>query len=382
MPRRQRPAPDELSRIFRAPGWLRDLGFMSWLLVGAMALLVGAILLLSLTKAIVMPLITATIIASVLGPLVGVLERRHVARGLGSALVLLLVVVLGAAVGFLVLRGIVSQADNLTSQLQRGADKVAGWLHDLGVSRDSADSAKDGAESSISGAFKFLLKGAGHGLDKLASLAVFLAFTLLSLVFLLKDGPAIRRWVEGHAGLPVGIAHTITRRTMSSLRGYFGGVTVIAVFNGVLIGLGALALSVPMAGSIAVVNFAGAYIPYVGAWTAGAFTVLVALGAKGPEVAAAMAVIALVANGPLQQVVQPIALGAVLGIHPLAVLIVTIAAGSLFGMVGLVLAAPLTAAVVRISADIARARAPGDGAATDAAPPPSVTLSAPPAPSP
>jgi predicted PurR-regulated permease PerM len=373
MPDSKRNGADDLARIFRAPGWLRDLGFMAWLLVGAAALIVGTILLLTLTEAIVLPLITATIIASVLGPVVSLLKRHRVPRGLGAALVLLLVVVLGGVVGFLVLRGIVSVGDSLSSQLQHGADKVSAWLHDLGVSRDSADQAKDGAESSISSAFKFLLKGAGHGLDRLASLAVFLAFTLLSLVFLLKDGPQIRRWVEAHSGLPLPVAHTITRRTLSSLRGYFGGVTAIAVFNGLLIGLGALALGVPLAGSIAVVNFAGAYIPYLGAWTAGAFTVLIALGAKGPEIALAMALIALLANGPLQQLVQPIALGAVLGIHPLAVLIVTIGAGSLFGMVGLVLAAPVTAAIVRISADLAEARAPADGAATATAPP-SVTL--------
>jgi len=37
-------------------------------------------------------------------------------------------------------------------------------------------------------------------------------------------------------------------------------------------------------------------------------------------------------------------------------LIVTIAGGSMFGTIGLILAAPLTAAAVRISADLARAR--------------------------
>jgi len=52
---------------------------------------------------------------------------------------------------------------------------------------------------------------------------------------------------------------------------------------------------------------------------------------------------------------------------------VTIGAGSLFGMVGLLLDAPVTAAIERISADLAQARAAGDGAATATAPP-SVTL--------
>jgi predicted PurR-regulated permease PerM len=71
-------------------------------------------------------------------------------------------------------------------------------------------------------------------------------------------------------------------------------------------------------------------------------------------------VIVLLGNGLLQQLVQPIAFGAALGLHPLAVLIVTIAGGALFGTVGLVLAGPVTSAVVKISADIAQARASSD----------------------
>ena len=111
------------------------------------------------------------------------------------------------------------------------------------------------------------------------------------------------------------------------------------------------------AGTIAAVTFLGGFIPYLGAWAAGAFAVLIALGSSGPETAGALAVIVLLANGALQQMVQPVAYGATLGIHPLAVLIVTIAGGSMFGAIGLILAAPLTAAAVHISADLARARA-------------------------
>ena len=108
----------------------------------------------------------------------------------------------------------------------------------------------------------------------------------------------------------------------------------------------------PLVGTIAAVTFIGAYIPYLGAWAAGAFAVLLALGDAGADAAAGMIVVELLANGVLQQLVQPFAMGAALGIHPLAVLIVTIGGGALFGMVGLVLAAPMTSAVVRISADL------------------------------
>ena len=195
----------------------------------------------------------------------------------------------------------------------------------------------------------------------MAEVVFFLALTTLSLFFLLKDGPTIRSWGERHLGVPVPMAHTINERVAQSLRGYFLGVTYVAAFNGVVVGVGALVLGVPLAGTIAVVTFLAAYVPYLGAWSAGAFAVLIALGGAGTDAAIGMAVVQLLANGLLQQLVQPIAYGAALGIHPLAVLVVTIAGGSLFGAVGLILAAPLTAAITRITADLARARAAEGG---------------------
>jgi len=81
-----------------------------------------------------------------------------------------------------------------------------------------------------------------------------------------------------------------------------------------------------------------------------------ALGSQGTNTALIMLVIVLLANGLLQNIVQPIAFGATLKLNPLVVLVVTIAAGSLFGMIGLVLAAPLTSAAVHISGELSRAR--------------------------
>ena len=213
------------------------------------------------------------------------------------------------------------------------------------------------ASATVSSAFKALTQGVAVGVERLASLAVFLSFTALSLFFLLKDAPTIGGFVERHLGVPVPLARTILARVSGSLRGYFVGVTVVAVWSAAIVGVGALLLGVSLAGTIAVVTFLGGYVPYLGAWTAGGFAVLIALGDQGPETALALAVIVLLANGIFQQLVQPVAYGAALGLHPLAVLIVTIAGGCLFGTVGLVLSAPLVSAVVRISADVAGARA-------------------------
>jgi putative heme transporter len=348
--------PGELSGVFAAPQWLRDCGVLAWLLVGISLLLLAAITLLALINTIVIPVVTATIIAAVCSPLVRRLAK-HMPRAMATVVVFLSLLGIGIGVFLLVLGGIVSQASTMQATLQKAVGKVESALHDAGVSAGKAQQASSDASSTVSDAFHALLEGLGVGLSALASLAVFLSFTALSLFFLLKDGPQIRAWTERHTGLPPAVARMITGRTLGALQGYFAGVTAIAAFNAIVIGLGALVLDLPQVGSIMLVNFFAAYVPYLGAWSAGAFTVLIALGAEGSGAALAMGVVVLLANGALQQMIQPIAFGATLGIHPLAVLIVTIAGGSLFGTIGLVLAAPLTSAAVHISTDLARARA-------------------------
>lgn len=347
--------PGALSGLFAAPQWLRDLGISSWLLVGVGAALVAVIWLLSLTETIVMPVITACIIASVASPLVDWLKRRGLPRGIGAALVMVAIVLLALGVGLLVLTGIASQAGGISDGLRAGASEVESWAHDLGVKAPTAAEANADTSAAVSSAFTALTHGLLGGLDQLASLVVFLSFTALSLFFLLKDAPTIGGFVERHLGVPVPVAHSILGRLAGSMRGYFLGVTIVSLWSSVIVGAGALIFSVPLAGTIAVVTFLGGYVPYIGAWTAGIFAVLIALGGEGTESAAAMAVIVLLANGVLQQLVQPVAYGAALKLHPLVVLIATIAGGCLFGTVGLVLAAPLLSAAVKIQADLAAA---------------------------
>ena len=348
--------PGELTRIFVAPPWLRDAGLVAWLIVGIVLVLVGAVWLLAITSTIVVPLIVASLIASVAGPGVTWLQNRGVPRAGGTALILLGIVLLGVAIAVLVIGGVTGHSGEITKNLQGATDKVADGLKNLGVRDSTATNAANDAHDSVNAAGKLLLHGAVSIVDELAGFAVFAAFTTLSLFFLLKDGPKLGDWVVRHSGVPHAVGATILGQLARAMRGYFGGVTIIAGFTATLVGIVAVIFGVPLAGTIAVVTFLGGYIPYFGAWVAGAFAVLIALGGAGTDAAIAMAVICLLGNGALQQMVQPIAFGATLGIHPLAVLIVTIAGGCLFGMIGLVLAAPLTSAIVHISQELAKAR--------------------------
>ena len=359
--------PAQLSNVFAAPKWLRDLGFMSWLLFGIALLGVALIYLLALTQVIVGPVIVAAIVAAVASPLVAWMARHKIPRFAGTIIVMLGIVAVGFGMFLLIIGGITNETSAITGELSDAKDELGKWLGDIGIDQKTVDAAKQSADSGASDSFQTLLGGLLGAVGELSSLLFFLALTVLSLLFLLKDGPQIRHWAEGHLGLPEPVARMTSRRVLGSLRGYFLGVTIVAAFNAVVVTIGALILGVPLIGTIAAVTFIGAYIPYLGAWAAAGFSVLLALGGAGPEAAGGMIVVQLLANGILQQLVQPFAMGAALGIHPLAVLIVTIGGGALFGAVGLILAAPLTAAATRIAGDLAAAKAAEELEAAQAA---------------
>ena len=340
----------ELSRMFRAPPWLRDLGLLAWFIVGVGVILVGIIFLLAAISTIVLPVVAGTIAAAVASPIVAHLHARGLPRALGAALVLLMLLALGVVIALLVFAGIVENGDEIRAAADKALNKVEGWAHDAGAQGTSG--AKENVSKAVPNAGGTLLQGLAAGIEGLTSLAFFLSFTLFSTFFLLKDGPSIRRFVDGHLGVPVPVARTITGNVLSSLRRYFLGVTIVAAFNGIVVGLAALILGVPLAGTIAVVTFVTAYVPFIGAFVSGAFAVMIALATEGTGTAAVMLVVVLLANGALQNILQPVAFGATLGLNPLVVLVVTIGAGSLFGMVGLVLGAPLASAAVHIAQEL------------------------------
>jgi predicted PurR-regulated permease PerM len=338
---------------FRTPRWLRDLGRSSWLLVGLLLLVAGLIWLLAETYTIVGPMVCALIVAVVTMPVVTLLDR-HMPRALAAALVLVAVAAVAVLIVVIVIAGITGQSAELSAQAAAGADKIRGWLKSVGVDSSSASGAAATAKHAVPQMISTLVHGIVHGIRGLASVLFGLSFAALGTFFLLKDGPQMRGWVDRHVGLPEPIARTISGSVITSLRGYFRGVTLVAGFNGVVVGLAALLLGVPLAGTIAVVTFVTAYVPYIGAVVAGAFAVLLALGAQGTGVAVAMLVVVLLANGLLQNLVQPFAMGSALHLNPLVVLVVTIGAGCLFGMLGLVLAAPLVSAAVRVANELNR----------------------------
>lgn len=82
----------------------------------------------------------------------------------------------------------------------------------------------------------FLVKGIGS----FATL-LFSAFIGLNILYyLLADGRKVGRWVGNHIGLPAEVVVPLVRNAFRSVQMYFIGTSIVAVFNGVVIGLGVL----------------------------------------------------------------------------------------------------------------------------------------------
>ena len=344
-----------LSRVFSAPMWLRDLGLLAWFLVGVGLVLFGLTWLLGLTSTIVEPVLVGAILATVAGPLVTKMHGRGLPRAAGAGIVLLGLVALGVVIGLLVFGGLYEQSSEIKAAASEAVDKAQSWLDNAGI--ENTEQPADDVESGTSHTGATLLQGVADGIQGLTSLVFFLTFSVFSTFFLLKDGPNVRNFINRNLGVPAAVANTVTGNVILSLRRYFLGVSIVAAFNAVVVGIGAYLLDVPLWGTIAVVVFVTAYVPFIGAFVSGAFAVILTLSAQGTSAALVMLVIVLLANGLLQNIVQPIAFGATLDLNPLAVLIVTIGFGCLFGMIGLVLGAPLTSAALHISRELAAAKA-------------------------
>ena len=356
----------QLPSGLRLLAWLQALGRGSWLLVGIAVLVAIILFALGLVSDLLIPLIFAAILAAILVPLVDRLERWHVSRRWGSPLVVLLMLATVLVVGWLVISQIVHQGSQIVDKLTAGIDSAGSGV---GLSQSDQEEAVKIAGQVLVAVGEGVLKGLGS----VSILIVAIVVGVFFMFFLMKDW---RSYFDGASrqlttvfGLPEGVGDRILSDAVHSFRGYAWGLTIIGLMNGAVVGLGALLLGVPLAGTIAIVTFITSYVPFFGAFFAGAFAVLIALGANGIGTAVAMLAIVLLSQNTLQNLLQPFAFGKALELHPMVIMLVSTGGALLFGVLGATLGPPLTAVAMRTvgvlrDAGVIPGRAPPPAAAT------------------
>lgn len=319
--------------------------YAACLLLIAAALAVVGVVLWALA-AIVVPALMGLILCALLLPLCRFLRRHRFPKWAAIAAAWFLVLVVTSVLMAVLVQQVIVHGPELSDQAGALAKKVQRFAgeHPLGLTEAKVTALGDEAGDWLQkhmGDIGLQTWIAGKGaLDALTGLAIGAVVS----IFLLSDGGGIWDWVvrlfpraaqrrldaAGRAGW-----HTLIE---------FPRVQVmIAAFDAVLIGLGALLLGVPLVLPITTLVFFGALIPIVGAIAAGAIAVALALLANGWANAAGMLVIVLVVNQIESHVVQPVLAGNAFKVHPLVVVLGVLAGISVAGVVGAFFAVPLIA---------------------------------------
>ncbi len=347
----------------RVPDPLRVAAAYSWRLLVVSAAAVVVALVVSRLWLVFLSLVLALFGTALLRPPVQALKARGwppaaaAAGGLAAAFAVL------AGLMLLVVPPFISQLEELGVSLRRGVNTVRDWLIEgpLDLSRrqldeyvaEAADQLRQNSDAIIDG----VLSGAQFAGSVVAAVAIALVVTF----FFLKDGDDMVDWLIGVFGRRHEAAlRDLGARIWETLSGYLRGMTAVALFDAVFIGLALAVIGVPAALPLAVFTFFGAYIPIVGAVVTGLAAVLVALVSLG--LAEALVVLAAVAI--VQQVesnlLQPLVMSRAVAVHPVAILLAVTAGGVLAGIPGALVAVPLTAVAVRIGGFVRERTGPPD----------------------
>jgi predicted PurR-regulated permease PerM len=165
------------------------------------------------------------------------------------------------------------------------------------------------------------------------------------LYFFLKDGP--RMWeflLRPFEGESYARGKRVGERTVSTFGSYLRGTALVALVDAVGIGIGLVILQVPLALPLVVLTFVLSFIPIVGAVLAGIVAALVALVALGPVQALIVVGIIVLVQQLESNILQPFLMGRTMRLNAFVVLIALAAGTVLGGILGAILAVPLTAA--------------------------------------
>jgi len=339
-----------------APSWLRRVGIQSWLFIGILLAAVVILAFMSALNQIVTALIISLLFAILSRPLVDWLERHKVPRSLGAILTMILILLGLIGLVVIVVRGVIQQGSEITAQLQAGWINLQAWLSEYNLQLPSVDDVMKRFSNVIPNIFEGVFGFVGSTVSTVLETVVGLYFIVFILFFLLRDIVQIETWIARQVNYEHEVGASIVQDAGRTVRVYFRGTALTALITSAVVAIPLIVLKVPLIGSILILYFVTSFIPYLGAWIAGAFAVLIALGSGGIITAWIILTAVIISNGAIQSAVSSWALGSMLKLHPLLIFLVTIIAGVVGGVLLMILAVPLTAIVIQVATRLRQAR--------------------------
>lgn len=295
-------------------------------------------------RLVVVPAILATMVAAASWPLVSWLRARNVPNAIAAALTLLVGGGVLVLLGWVVVRGVYGEWDELRDGATAGLEELRRLATSvLPINGEQFREARRALIDSIASE-QSQAEAATRGAIKAVELVASTLLFLVVLFFLLKDGPRLYRFALNR--LPRDQherARRVGERSLDVLGSFVRGTAFVAAIDAFFIGIALVLLGVPLALPLAVVVFIGAFVPIAGATIAGALAALIALVTNGPVVALIVVGVVLAVNQLEGDIIAPIVLGNAVALHPLAVLLALASGAIVAGIIGALLAVPVVA---------------------------------------
>lgn len=291
----------------------------------------------------VTPVLLALLGTALLGPLYRWLLKMRLNASLAAALTCVAVVaVVGGAV-YIVVAALVDTGDEIVASLREAAKAIA---RHFGAAGTGLDDLAGNARELLGKFGGTAVSNVISGVSVVGETIAIAVLALLLVFFFLRDSQRALRSLRGFA--PAGTADVVeamARRAFEAVEGFMRGTTIIALIDAVCITVGLLILRVPGAVGLGALVFVSAYIPYLGAFLSGAVAVLVALADRGFVIALWALGVVLAVQVLEGHVLQPAIQSRTVQMHPAVVMLTITAGASVAGILGMLLAVPLTAAV-------------------------------------
>lgn len=319
-------------------------------------LIAGGAYLLWLLSPILSPFLLAAAIAYVYDPLVDRLASRRVPRGVGTAMVMLALLLLFAILVLILTPLVQAQLRLLVAQIpllvEWGQNTLVPWIRDtlgLDLTRDQDKLlawARDHAQA-LSGLTAYLPNIRDSGMALLGFLANLLLVPVVTF-YLMRDWDRLMTTLSGW--LPPRIRHraiAIAQEVDVVLSEFLRGQLAVIVIMALFYSLGLWLVGLDYALAVGITSGVLVFIPYLGVIVGVLLGTLAGLAQFG-ELTALIQIWAVFAVGQLIEgmAVTPWLVGERVGLHPVAVIFALMAFGQLFGFFGVLLAIPASAALL------------------------------------
>jgi predicted PurR-regulated permease PerM len=307
----------------------------------------------------VTPVLLALLGTALLGPLHRRLVRLRMNRSLAAGLTCLAVVAVVGGASYVVVAALVETGDQIVASLRRAGEELSRHLGAAGTSlEDLAANAKE-LLAKFGGT---AASGVITGISVVGEMIATAVLALLLIFFFLRDSDRATGTLRSLVPRATGdAAEAMARRAFDAVEGFMRGTTFIALIDAVCITVGLLVLRVPGAVGLGALVFVGAYIPYLGAFISGAVAVLVAFADRGWVIGLWALGVVLAVQVLEGHVLQPMVQSRTVQMHPAVVMLAITAGASVAGILGMLLAVPLTAAAFGVVSEL-RARYAADAA--------------------